>query len=386
MTNQLSHDSITGLDPKTGQGITVDFNHSGITAINACDYAGTQWLSAGLVDLQVNGYGGFDLNSHQIDTECVLQLARILLRCGVTTFLPTVITASDARIGNAVKTIALARSKHSLLQQMIPGIHVEGPYIAPEDGPRGAHPLSQVQPPDLQQFNRWQQQCGGIISLLTVSPHWPDIDKFIRAVKQQGVVVSIGHTAASHQQITEAVDAGATMSTHLGNGIAAMLPRHLNPIWPQLAEDRLMASFIADSFHLPAAVLKSMFRAKGVARSILVSDVADPGGLAPGLYKKAIGGEVLLEENGRLSINGTQYLAGAALPLSNCVASAATLTGISLDESLQMATANAGHIIGRSARLAAGDAADIIAFDWTSGDMNLALNTVIKGGQQVDLD
>jgi N-acetylglucosamine-6-phosphate deacetylase len=98
------------------------------------------------------------------------------------------------------------------------GLHIEGPYISPEDGPRGAHPRADVRPPDREEFERWQRLSGGRIRILTLSPEWPGVNEFITEVTASGVVVAIGHTAATPEQIAAAAAAGARMSTHLGNG------------------------------------------------------------------------------------------------------------------------------------------------------------------------
>ncbi|KGM33979.1 N-acetylglucosamine-6-phosphate deacetylase, partial [Inquilinus limosus] len=290
---------ITGRDPATGRSLAVTIKDGRIAAIEDGPAGETAWLSAGLVDLQVNGFAGHDLNGGGLVPETVARLSAALRRDGVTTFLPTLITAPEASITAALAAIAEARAADPLIAHMIPAVHVEGPHISPEDGPRGAHPRDQVRPPDLAEFDRWQAACGGLVGLVTLSPHHDGAPDYIRGLTARGVLVAIGHTDASPAQIAAAVEAGAALSTHLGNGIAATLPRHPNPIWSQLAEDRLTASFIADGHHLPADVLKAMLRAKGLERAVLVSDAAALGGLAPGLYDQPVGGRVELTADGR---------------------------------------------------------------------------------------
>src|SRR5262249_51041292 len=144
------------------------------------------------------------------------------------------------------------------------GFHVEGPHISPDDGPRGAHPRRWVRPPDVDEFHRWQEAARGHIRLVTVAPEWPEAPRYIEALVGEGIVISLGHTNANGAQIAAAASAGATMSTHLGNGAHAILQRHPNYIWEQLAEDRLMASFIVDGIHLPKSFVKVALRAKSV--------------------------------------------------------------------------------------------------------------------------
>jgi N-acetylglucosamine-6-phosphate deacetylase len=166
----------------------------------------------------------------------------------------------------------------------IEGFHVEGPHIAAEEGPRGAHPKQHVRPPDVEEYKRWQEATEGNIKLVTLAPEWPEAPAYIEALVRDGVTVSIGHTAAQPEHIHAAVAAGATLSTHLGNGAHSVLPRHPNYLWEQLAEDRLNADFIADGIHIGKAFLNVALRAKGVERSILVTDASSPAGAAPGRY------------------------------------------------------------------------------------------------------
>ncbi len=374
---------ISGRDPATGQGITVTAEGGRIAAIEYTEPAGQSYLCAGLIDLQINGYAGIDLNDGAVTPKSVTALARRLLACGVTTFLPTVITASEQRIVDTLGVIAGALKSVPLLAHMIPFMHVEGPFISPADGPRGAHPADQVRPPDLSELNRWQEACGGLVGMVTLSPHWPEAPEFIRAVSSQGVHVAIGHSDANHDQIAQAVQSGAALSTHLGNGASAVLPRHPNLIWSQLADDRLTATFIADGHHLPAETLKAMLRAKGLERSVLISDMAALGGLSPGTYDQPIGGRVVLTADGRLGIEGTPYLAGAARPLCDGVATAIAMAGLSLADALGLATSNPGRFAKGRGRLEVGADADFILFDWHEGARSLAIRQSYLRGEKV---
>lgn len=372
---------ITGRDPATGRSLAVTVAAGRVTAIEDGPAGETAWLSAALVDLQVNGFAGHDLNGGGLVPETVARLVSALRGGGVTSFLPTLITASETSITAALSAIATARAADPLVAHAIPAVHVEGPHISPEDGPRGAHPRDQVRPPDLAEFDRWQAACGGLVGMVTLSPHHDGAPDYIRALTARGVHVAIGHTDASPAQIAAAVDAGAVLSTHLGNGIAATLPRHPNPIWSQLAEDRLTASFIADGHHLPAEVLRAMLRAKGLDRAVLVSDAAALGGLPPGLYDQPIGGRVELTADGRLGLAGTPLLAGAARPLKQDVAFAIGMAGISLADALRLATVNPGRFVGGRGVLAVGAPADLIRFRWAPGDQDLSIDTVLVLGE-----
>lgn len=375
---------IAGRDPASGQGVAITCIDGVITGVEPAGVdASAPFLSAGFIDLQINGYGGHDLNAGPPSLETLEQLARHLLKSGTTTFAPTLITASEESICTALAAIAAARRQSRLLEQMIPFVHVEGPSLDPADGPRGAHPIEHVRAPNVDEFARWQTAAEGLVGLVTLSPHYAEAPAYIAALAAQGVLVSIGHTGATPEQVTAAVDAGARLSTHLGNGAASLLPRHPNFIWAQLADDRLTASFIADGHHLPPATLKAMLRAKTLDNAILVSDAAALGGQKPGRYRSPIGGEVDVSEEGRLSVAGTPYLAGAGHLLDRNIAHAVDAAGLSLADALRLATANPGRFAAGRGLLQPGKRADITLFNWQPGASRLGIEDVFIAGERV---
>jgi N-acetylglucosamine-6-phosphate deacetylase len=372
-----------GRDPATGHGIRITIEDSKIVLIEPADTADPLWISAGLVDLQVNGYLGFDVNETEMCAETVSKLTRALLVTGVTTFAPTVCTGTERNMLHQLSSIAQACSRDPVAASCIPFIHVEGPHISPRDGFRGVHPFAAVRPPSLREFEGWQEACNGLVGIVTLSPHYAETGEYISALVERGVHVSLGHTHASRDQIEAAVRAGARLSTHLGNGIALQIDRHPNPLWSQLAEDRLTASFIADGHHLPAETLKAMICAKGVERSILVSDAVALAGMPPGRYHTAIGGDVELSGDGRLCVEGTSTLAGAAVPLIACVGRAVRMTGRSLAQVLAMATQNPGRFAKNCGRLQVGARADIIRFQWDEQTSRAFVKEVWLAGERV---
>jgi len=374
--------TITGLNPHDEKPIEITVSDGIIQAINASHRDEEQWLSSGFVDLQVNGYGGDDVNLDEPDPQAIFSLTEKMIALGVTTFLPTIITASEEKITAALRAVARARQSSKLVAECVPFVHIEGPHVSPLDGYRGAHPLEHVRPPDLAEFARWQQASNRLVGMVTLSPHFEGADEYISRLTAQGVHISIGHTHASADQIHTAVDAGARLSTHLGNGMPSMIPRHPNPIWTQLSEDRLTATMIADGQHLPGETIKAMLRTKGIGRSILVSDSVALAGLPAGIYDAPVGGRVELHANGRLSLAGTEYLAGAVLPLKDGIARAMTMAGISLSESIQMATVNPGRFAGGVGVLEVGMAADLVCFSIEVGGTGLRIERVLVKGKE----
>ena len=381
--------TVHGLEPGTGQSLTVEVKDGLIHAVHRAPAAvpatGQGWLATGLIDLQVNGYAGYDLNDDQVTPETVQALARAMLASGVTTFLPTLITASESQLTKALVAVQAARRLDPVVANMVPYVHVEGPSIAPEDGPRGAHPAAHVRAPSVAEFERWQQASGSVVGMVTLSPHWPESEAYMSQVVASGVHVALGHTDASPAQIVAAVDAGARISTHLGNGMYAMINRRRNPFWAQLVDDRLCASFIADGHHLAPDLLKVMLRSKGLGQSMIVSDATAIGGMSAGHYQASIGGAVTLSANGRLSMDdgSDQYLAGAALPLLAGVANLVRDGGLGLSDALGLATVQPGRWVGGRGLLAPGQPADLIRFNWDTTMVAPQLTGVWLGGQSM---
>lgn len=307
--------------------------------------AADAWIAPGWIDLQVNGFAGHDPNAAEVESPDVAAMVRALWQWGTTAACPTICTQSEERILRSLRAVADACEADPLVAEAIVGIHVEGPHIAREDGPRGAHPLEHVRPPDVAEYRRWQEAARGRIRIVTVSPEYDESIAYIRAIVADGVVASVGHTAADGEQIQAAVDAGARWSTHLGNGAHALIPRHPNYIWDQLAEDRLSAGLIFDGHHLPPTVMRTMVRAKGVERTILVTDALALAGLAPGVYASAVGGEVELLPSGRVVLSGTPYLAGSAATLGVCLGNAIRHAGITIRDAVRMVTANPSRLV-----------------------------------------
>jgi N-acetylglucosamine-6-phosphate deacetylase len=345
-----------------------------------------EFLAPGFIDLQVNGFAGVDYNDSLASHEAIAQSIAKMFVTGVTRFFPTVITGSKEAMVGALLNLASAKDEFGRNRlpeaNAIEAFHVEGPHISPEDGPRGAHPVEHVRPPDIEEFKQWQQAAKGNIRLVTLSPEWEQAPSYISEVVRSGVVVSIGHTKAAAGQITAATDAGATMSTHLGNGAHSTLPKTLNYIWDQLAADRLAPSFILDGIHIPSAFFTAALRAKGVERSVLVTDAVMPAMCDPGFYKLGQV-DVELRSDGSVVLRGGTRLAGSGLRMDHAISNAIRLGSISLREALAMATVNparVARIAGRQRGLSPGEKADFVRFRWDDQTRSLnVIETIVAG-------
>jgi len=351
-----------------------------VLPIKATSDASLDYIAPGFFDIQVNGYSGKDYSSALTSDE-ILHLVGQIAKSGTTQHVATVITNSEEQIVKSIKAIVQARKAHDIVRKSLAGIHVEGPFISPNEGARGVHDPQFIRPCDFEEFLRWQEAAEGLIRIVTISPEDEGALDFIRKVSDTGVIVGIGHTNVGPFQIASAVEAGATLSTHLGNGSAGMLPRLENFLWKQLSDDRLNASIIADGFHLPPYVLDSFTKAKGKDRILLISDAAALAGSPPGIYQW---GEMKIEvfEDGHMRLAGTSSLAGASLLLDTCVAHLSEVTAFSLAEAVSCATVNPHALFGETIWTGlpkVGTEADFILFSYTEGDGKLSVKRSVLG-------
>ena len=375
----------SGFDLARGEQIEVSFNRV-IDGVDPLIEPAPDdiYIAPGWIDLQVNGFAGVDYNSPGAEQEEIAVSIRALFATGITRFYPTVITGSPEGMTGALRNLARARER--LVEgPAMEAFHVEGPYISPEEGPRGAHPQRWVRPPELDEFRRFQDAAQGHIRLITLSPEWPEAPRFIEALAGEGIVVSIGHTKATASQISDAVSAGATLSTHIGNGAHAVLARHPNYIWEQLAEDRLAASFIVDGIHLAPSFLKVALRAKGLERAVLVTDAVMPAGCSPGVYRL---GEVDVElhPDGSVRLLGGTRLAGSALLMNHAIGNLMRLTGLSLREAVTLATRNparVGRIPNRQRGINTGERADLVRFRFDEATKDIRVIETYLSGEPV---
>ena len=329
------------------------------------DFGGTDlYLCPGFFDPQVNGFAGVDFNSSLLTPENLHQAARSLASTGVTCFLPTLITSSQEKMIRQLKIIAKALRTDSLLRKMCLGIHLEGPYLSPEDGPRGIHLREFIRLPQWGELEKFQEACEGRIKCVTLAPEAKGAIPFIKRAAALGITIGIGHTNATEEVLEEAVQAGARLSCHLGNATPKPSPRHENPIGKQLAMDQLMASIIADGVHLPQDVVKNYVRAKGVDRIILTTDSMAGAKAPPGRYTLGdIDVEVGPDRTARLASHSR--LAGSTLTMDRAVTNAIRFAEIDLTSAIHMAARNAKNLFSEvGGEIIPGCSADLVLFEY----------------------
>jgi len=361
--------TITGLLYSDHKPVSITFDEGRITAIERIERLSEGrndiYIAPGLIDNQVNGFAGvsFTFGGIELNSEDVKKATRELWKTGVTTYLPTLTTNSYDLLKRNFTVLNSVIDDPSLLGS-IAGFHLEGPYISPVDGYRGAHPLKHVRKPDRDEFISLYEASGNNILQVTLAPEMEDAMDLISLCTEKGIVVAVGHHNASTAVITEAIDKGARISTHLGNGCANMINRHVNPLWPQLADDRLMISIIGDGFHLLPEEIRVFYKVKGPGKTIITSDVTGFGSLPPGKYVTEEGDSIELTEDGMLRYPAQNVLYGSASPLKKGVGNVMKVTGCSLEKAIRMASTNPARLYGLNDRgeIAIGKRADLIVF------------------------
>ena len=340
------------------------------------------FVSPGFVDLQINGFAGIDFSDPDLSPDHAASILPAIWGTGVTTFCATLVTNTIERLERNFRALERARRSNRSFAATVPCYHLEGPYLSPGES-HGAHDPALMRLPDWNEFEQLQEAAGGNIAIITLAPELPGAYEFIRRATSSGVVVALGHTDGLAKHVHKAIEAGAKLSTHLGNGCPTFVHRHENPIWAQIASDQLQASLICDGFHLPADLVRVISRVKGVDRCILVSDAVHVASLPPGRYS-LVGMEIELLPKGQVVTSDRRCLAGSSVSMPRAISIFMEFTGARLHEALRAATTNPARLLHRfetSSELAAGELANLTLF--RLGNRVLEVETVILGGQVV---
>jgi N-acetylglucosamine-6-phosphate deacetylase len=363
--------------------VSLSTTNGKITGINRLNKEGDvskMYLAPGLIDVQINGFMGVDFSGPDLTVEGIRKATKALWKAGVTTYFPTIITSDFNRMKKNFAVLAQAQ-KDPEIGSSIPGFHLEGPYISPLPGFRGAHLEKYIKNPDWEEFQELQRAANNGIKLITLAPELEGAIPFIRKCVTNGIIVALGHHNGSATDIGQAIDAGAKMATHLGNGCANEINRHHNPLWPQLADDRITPSLIADGYHLTKEEVRSFYKVKGPDRTILVSDALDLAGLPPGEYTR--GERTLLLTPNVVKLPKENVLAGAASPISACVGVIMDYTQCTIKDAIQMASTNPARMFSLKelGEIEQGKKADLILFQLV--DNKVIIQKTFVSGQLV---
>lgn len=321
-------------------------------------------VSPGLIDLQVNGADGVELDD---DPRHIEHISRWSLQTGVTAWLPTVVSADASLYPHVFE--AYAKVDRSVGAMPL-GFHLEGPFLAPAR--KGAHQLRYIEAANAALFAHWLEQDS--IALVTLAPERDGGVARIRALVERDIVVSLGHTDATYDEFSAGVDAGATNATHLFNAMSAMHHRNPGAMIATMTDDRVTAGIIPDAVHSHPAALRLALRAKGPDRIAIVSDMMAATGLGPGAYE--LGGQTVLvdEKSARLQ-DGT--LAGSVLTMDQAARNLVDWADVTAGTALHMMTGVPADLLHDSSRgrIVAGARADLAL--WSS-DLRV-ISTIVNG-------
>ena len=324
----------------------------------APDREGLPWIAPGLIDLQVNGFGGVDFNRPGLTPEQWRHACTRLRAQGCTGFLATLITHSDSETTALLQTL---RALREAAPENCLGYHLEGPFLNPDPGTRGAHDPARMIPADSTLFHRWNQAADGAIRLMTLAPEIaPEAAlALIGELRAAGVHVSIGHSAAMGETLRRAAEAGAEAWTHLGNAVPRQIDKFENVLLHVLAEERLAAFLIPDGLHLPPHAFLALSRALG-SRFLLTTDAMSGADAPLGTTTPFTLGaqEVELTPDGRAVLPGSGRLAGSTLTPFAGVFRAAELGAMSWPTAWEAFSIRPARLLGLDHGVASGRPAD----------------------------
>lgn len=339
-------------------------------ATDAVDLAGA-WLAPGFVDIHVHGGAGASYPSG--DPGEARRVARLHLRHGTTTTLASLVTASPEQLLKAVAGLAELVADGTLA-----GLHLEGPFLAATRC--GAHDPALLRPPDREELAGLLRAGNGSIRQVTVAPELPGGLDMIRQLTDAGVVAAAGHTDATYEQGRAAFDAGATVVTHLFNGMRPVHHREPGLATAALEDDRVTVELINDGCHLHHAVVRSAFAHVAAGRVALVTDAMAAAGAGDGEYE--LGGQRVLVTDGVARLAGGSSIAGSTLTMDEAVRRTVTEAGVSVVDAVTAASTTPARVLGLDGVgvIAAGARADLVVLN-----DDLVVRRVLRGGGWVEL-
>ena len=314
------------------------------------------YVAPGYIDIHMHGAAGYD--GMDATPQAIDGIARYIAAHGVTGFLPTTVTAATEAILAAIENAATCAGEHTGGARVL-GVHVEGPFINPrKPGAQSQQFIQSADPDRYLGLFAW-----GNIRLITLAPEIPENKELIEYAVQRGVTVAVGHSTATYDEVLAAVRLGLSHATHTFNAMQSLHHREPGTVGAVLACDEITAEVIADYVHLHPAVIKLLLRAKGVERTVLITDAMRATGLPDGTY--GLGTRQVTVKGGEARI-AAGNLAGSTLTMDRAVRNAMAAADLSLAQAVQMASYNPARAIGiegEKGSLEPGKDADIVLLD-----------------------
>ncbi len=303
-------------------------------------------VSSQFVDLQINGYAGVDFNGDDLSEDDLHQVCQRLKSDGVAGILATVITDRLDRMAERLARLAKLRAADPLAQQMIWGVHIEGPFISAQPGYVGAHPVAAVCPAQSDKMKPLLDAADGLTRIVTLAPEHDSGLAVTKMLVDEGIRVSAGHCDPSLAELDAAIDAGLSMFTHLGNGCPLNLHRHDNIIQRVLSRaDRLWISFIADGVHVPWPALSNYIKTAGIDHAMVITDAISAAGLGPGKFQLG-DQEVIVDEQGATWSADRSHLAGSASTMPQMVSNLSDTLNLTEEQIVRLTSSNPRLAIG----------------------------------------
>lgn len=303
-------------------------------------------IKNGYFDLQINGCYGLDFNQDHIDPDAMHRSCQRLEADGVGGILATFITEKIDNMATRLANIVKLRQRDPLVARMVAGFHIEGPFISPEPGYKGAHPVDAIHPANLDGMKKLLDAAGGLTRLVTLAPEQDENFAVTDYLAKQKITVSAGHTNASLEQLRGAADRGLSMFTHVGNGCPMQMNRHDNIIQRVLSlRERIWLCFICDGAHIPFFALRNYLDLGGIDRCCAVTDAIAPAGLGPGKYTVSRW-ELVIDEDMVARAPDRSHLVGAAITMPQTAANLVQKVGLTEAQVEQLTVANPRRAIG----------------------------------------
>lgn len=331
-----------------------------------------QYLSPGFIDIHNHGNSGYDFMDSTI--EAIDSIGKYHLQNGVTSYLGTVLTQSYENIVEAVKNIANFENKENSSQ--ILGIHLEGPFFS--HSKKGAQPDKFIRDPDIIFIKELIKISDNKLKMVSIAPEKDGALELIRYLKEKNVAVSMAHSNATYEEAMNGINNGATISTHLYNGMRSFNHREPGIVGASLTDDRVCCELICDRIHLHDAAIKLALKAKGTDKAVLVSDAMRAAGLKDGEFE--LGGQKVMVINGEARLSDGS-LAGSTLNLNRAVYNMVKFLNVPIHEAVKMASLSPARAIGvhvNKGSIEVGKDADILLLD-----DNVNVSCVIKGGNVI---